>query len=199
MQQFTFNDVAQFLRPARRPARQVTKYICWCLKIFSAPHNNISNHCRAASSSGRCTRPSTRSTPTTARPTWAGPPRHTTPSGCRLELETKAIRKFAKISRRRTLLGLCRGLLRYYEPLDGHSFQALLQGDNPHLRGGARAVSFRRPIRQSRNLRPEVLPKMFQDSVFKTDTAPVADPFRYKSSDDFDESSLFKSFLFNLP
>jgi len=74
-----------------------------------------------------------------------------------------------------------------------------LQGDNPHLRGGARAVSFRRPIRQSRNLRPGVLPKMFQDSVFKTDTAPVADPFRYKSSDDFDESSLFKSFLFNLP
>ena len=98
-----------------------------------------------------------------------------------------------------TLLGPSRGLLRYYEPSDGPSSQAPLQGDNPHLRGGARAVSFRRPIRQSRNLRPEVLPKMFQDSVFKTDTAPVADPFRYKSSDDFDESSLFKSFLFNLP
>ena len=65
-------------------------------------------------------------------------------------------------------------------------------------------IIFRRPIRQSRFLSQQsgVLPKMFQDKSLSenSETAAVRDPFRYRSSGEFEKSAQsFKSFLFNTP
>jgi len=88
-----------------------------------------------------------------------------------------------------------------YIPLPGPSspeYALKLEGGNPHMFEKARFVKFRRPIRQSRKLKKSpVLPKMFQQDSSEAENQ-VRDPFRYKSSNEFENNSFIKSFFQSL-
>jgi len=87
-----------------------------------------------------------------------------------------------------------------YIPLPGPSspeFALKLEGGNPHMFEKARFLKFRRPIRQSRKLKSPVLPKMFQKDSSAAKNQ-VRDPFRYKSSNEFENNSSVKAFFRSL-